>query len=1319
MKRVLGLDLGTTSIGWALVNEAENKEEKSSIVKLGVRVVPLSVEEQQNYGKGKDIETNAARTMKRSMRRNAQRYKLRRSNLKELLTTQGWITEQTPLCEDGPRTTFETYRLRAKGATEEITLEEFARVLLMINKKRGYKSSRKAASGDEGALIDGMGVAKLLYECNITPGEYVLELLQSGTKTMPEFYRSDLLDELNKVWNVQSQYYPTILTDDFKTTIIGRGKNDVSKIFYARYQVNTALNKAKDKKLQAYLWRVQALTDQLPIDQMASVICDICGHMAGQSSYLGNIGDRSKELFFGHKTVGQYLMEKLDNNPNESLKNLVFYRQDYQEEFNTLWNTQAQYHPELTNELKRKVANEIIFYQRPLKSQHHLISQCEFEPQLKVCPKSSPLFQEFKIWQKLNDMTINGTPLTGEMKERLAAQLNTVRKMSKTEVIKLFTGKTRGFDINFKELSGNETFAAMLEVCPDLSKQFLTFDCTLEGKEFGNQPAFRLWHLLYSYEGDNSNTGDESLIRHIIELTGLDSEKAKALSKVTFKDDYGSLSAKALRKILPFMKEGEQYSMACELAGYRHSAHSLTREELDARELKDQIEILKRNELRNPVVEKILNQMIHVVNGVSEQYGKPDEIRVEMARELKKNKKERAELTTSINATTREIETIRELLVKEFGILHPSHNDILRYRLYKELEKNGYKTLYTNTYIPREQLFTKGFDIEHIIPQARLFDDSFSNKTLEARDANIAKGKMTALDYVASITDANGLEQYKNRVEALLKCEAISKTKARKLLMPDSEVPEGFLNRDLNNTQYIARKAIEILEQMVRTVTPTIGSITDRLREDWQLIDLMKELNWDKYDRMGQTTFYEDHDGRRIGQIKDWTKRNDHRHHAMDALTIAFTRPELIQYLNNMSARSDRNGVIYNIELHQMYRDDDRKLRFYPPMPLDEFRAEAKRQLEAILVSIKAKNKVMTLNENRYQVGTETHRKVQLTPRGSLHNETVYGKSQQYATSEVAVGGKMTPEVAQQVACVQYREAILYRLNAFGGDAKKAFTGKNSLDKNPLWLDDMHTQQVPAKVKIVWFEDVYTVRKAIDATLNVDKVVDSHIRQILKARLTEFGGNTAKAFANLKENPIWLNEEKGIDIKRVTIFGPTTVEPIHRKYDHHGEAITDDNGMSIATDYIATGSNHHIAIYRDAEGNYQESVISFFEATERARQGLPIVDKYYKQNDGWQFLFSMKQNEYFVFPNPDKGFFPKDVDLLDSANANIISENLYRVQIIGSKDYTFRHHLETILNNDAKVKEILFKRCRTLSFVNDVVKVRVNHLGQIVTVGEY
>ncbi len=150
MKKILGLDLGTASIGWALVNEAENESEKSEIIKLGVRVNPLTVDEKTNFEKGKPLSTNADRTLKRGARRNLQRFKLRREALIKILIKNGFITDKTPLTELGKNTTHQTLELRAKSAKEKVSLEDLAKIFLAINKKRGYKSSRKAQNEEDG-----------------------------------------------------------------------------------------------------------------------------------------------------------------------------------------------------------------------------------------------------------------------------------------------------------------------------------------------------------------------------------------------------------------------------------------------------------------------------------------------------------------------------------------------------------------------------------------------------------------------------------------------------------------------------------------------------------------------------------------------------------------------------------------------------------------------------------------------------------------------------------------------------------------------------------------------------------------------------------------------------------------------------------------------------------------------------------------------------------------------------------------------------------------------------------------------------------------
>ena len=1385
MKRILGLDLGTTSIGWALVNEAENSEERSSITRLGVRVVPLTVDEQTNFEKGKSITTNADRTLKRSMRRSLQRYKLRRTALIDSLKKAGIIHDDTVLTENGPRTTFATLRARAKAATEKVSLEEFARILLMINKKRGYKSSRKAQSTEKGTLIDGMEVAKKLHDEQLTPGQYVYSLLLEGKNYIPDFYRSDLQAEFDAIWKYQKTFHSDILTDDFYDQLQNKSKTKTSSIFLGRYDIYTADNKGADRRLQQYRWRTEALNRELTQEELAFVIADINGAIYNSSGYLGAISDRSKKLYFNQQTIGQYILQELEADPHYSLKNQTFYRQDYLDEFERLWQTQAQFHTELTPELKKNVRDIIIFYQRPLKSKKAMLDICTFENRqvevsedgktriktvgLKVCPKSSPLFQEFKVWQVLNNLEIEyeapGEDLFAETEHRrllsleemelLAHELLYKDKLSKREALTILFGKAaKKYDLNYKEIEGNRTMATLYRAYfniialsgheeYDINKlsaneieeissnifsllgfnpDILHFDASLEGHSFDQQPLYQLWHLLYSYEGDNSKTGNEALITKLQSLCQCEREYAQVLANVTFQEDYGSLSSKAMRKILPHLQEGMQYDEACKAAKYRHSERSRTKEELANRTYLDRLELLPRNALRNPVVEKILNQMINVVNAVCDTYGRPDEIRIELARDLKQSAKEREKATADINEANLLNEKYRKILETEFGIPHVSRNDIIRYKLYMELKDNGFKTLYSDTYIPKDKLFSKDFDIEHIIPQARLFDDSFSNKTLEARDINIEKSNATAFDYILGKWGEERAAAYKAKIDDLYRKGVFSKAKHDKLLMREESIPEGFIDRDLRNSQYIAKKAREILEDLVSVVVPTIGSITDRLREDWQLVDVMQELNWEKYNRLGLTESYQDKDGRTIQRIKDWTKRNDHRHHAMDALSIAFTKQAYIQYLNNLNARSDKAGSIYGIEQRYLYRDGRGKLRFRAPIPLDQFRVEAKCQLEDILISIKAKNKVMTQNVNKTKSKEGSKRKVQLTPRGQLHNETIYGHTQHRISEEVKVDGKMTLERAALIAKKVYREAIIARLAQFGNAPKKAFTGKNSPEKNPIWLNEEHAEQVPSRVKLVYFEDYYPIRKPVSPDLKLDKVIDVGVRRILQERLEEFGGDAKKAFSNLDENPIYLNKEKGITIKSVRIRGVLSAIPLHEAKDHFGHVITDKEGKRRPVDYVQTASTHHIAVYRDAEGNLQDVAVSFLEATTRKALGLPVVDTDYNTSLGWKFLFSMKQNEYFIFPDIEHGFNPKDIDLFDPKNKAEISKRLYRVQKMSKTDsgrvYYFRHHLETTVEDNNELMGLTFKRLRTVEALEGVVKVRVNHLGDILPAKE-
>ncbi|MRM83804.1 type II CRISPR RNA-guided endonuclease Cas9 [Riemerella anatipestifer] len=1400
MKIILGLDLGTNSIGWALVREAQKEGEKSEIIKLGVRVNPLTVDEKTNFEAGRPLSTNADRTAKRSARRNLQRYKLRRKNLIDLLIKNQLIDKDTPLTEIGKNTTHQTLELRAKAARERIELEDLARVFLAINKKRGYRSSRKVNNEEEGQAVDGMAVAKKLYDENLTPGQYAYELLSKGKKYVPDFYRSDLQAEFDSIWKYQKQFYSQVLLDELYKELKGKNKSQTWAICKEPFAIEgiKLSEKGADLKLKKYQLRAEGLARKLDLELLAIVLQEINSDLNKSSGYLGAISDRSKELYFNKETVGENLWKQIQKNPHTSLKNQVFYRQDYLDEFEQIWEIQAQFHPQLTLALKEQIRDVVIFYQRKLKSQKGLLSFCQFESweierkdengnvilnkttQLpkrqtvgrRVAPKSSPLFQEFKIWQNINNLEVTKISegasknkketetLSDDERKLLFEELNLRGNLSQKEMLQILGLKDKEYKTNFSEgLEGNRTNAALFNIYQQIAENegygdwtkksaqeikeelkavfpqigiqanILDFNAELDGKEFENQASYQLWHLLYSAEEDDKINEEDQIIygnsavslkKKLCEKFGFTPEYAKWIANVSLQDDYGNLSTKAMRKIIPYLIDGNDYSEACALAGYNHS-NSLTKEENDNRELLDKLELLPKNSLRNPVVEKILNQMINVVNQVIETYGKPDEVRIELARELKKSAEERAEMTKGINEATRRNEDIKKRITKEFGISNPTKSDVVRYRLWEELAPLAYKDVFTGKQIKKEDLFSSKIDIEHIIPKALLFDDSFSNKTLAFRETNLKKADRTAYDFIESDYNAT-LDDYIQRVETLYNNAkgTISKGKRNKLLMAQKNLPDGFIERDLRNSQYIAKKAKAMLYQVFKDVNVTSGSITDRLREDWDLINVMKELNFPKYKALGLTEIEERYDigqekTKKVEVITDWTKRNDHRHHAMDALTVAFTTKSHVQYLNNLNTIHSLKGDEVDLELSKLYglkntitEVVNKNRKFIPPMP--NFREEAKKHIETILVSIKNKNKVYTKNINKTKKKSGHNTKEQLTPRGQLHKETVYGKSKRPMNKSTKINKNFSLEQAQLIINVQEKELVLRHLAQFDNNPAVAFDTK-TLKKMPLLKNGEPLKEV------LCFEEIFTIRKDITPDLKIEKVVDEKIKAILEQRKKDFGGNAKEAFSDLDKNPIWLNKEKGICIKRVTITGVSNAEALHHQKDHLGREILDDNGNPIPADFVSTGNNHHVAIYEDEKGKLQEKVVSLYEAVARANQGLPVVDKGLNEDLGWKFLFTMKQNEMFVFPNDD--FDINEIDLLDENNVKKISQYLFRVQKLATKNYMFRHHLETNVQEVKELNDIAYKSIRSTEPLKNIKKVRINHIGKIVQVGEY
>ena len=1158
MKKILGLDLGTTSIGWAYV--LENKKNGGEIKKLGVRIIPLSTKEKNEFNNGNQISTNAARTLKRGSRRNNQRFKQRRDNLISKLLELDFIQDANDLkTDDG----LALYEARARAVSEKVSKVDFAKILVLINKKRGYQSNRKA-------------------------------------------------------------------------------NNDES-----------------------------------------------------QTDYLEKIVNRDRELTNRGITVGQKLFELLQSNPLESLKNLVFLRISYVKEFDAIWQEQSKYYSELTSEIKHIIRDRIIFFQRDLKSQKGLLSKCMFEKSYRVIPVSSPVFQEFRIWQRLHDIRIKNRRhqeeiLSQEEKEFLFDILQESEELTGKAILKKLKLNTKEYSLNFKKIQGNVTRAKLLKIFTETGydiEGILDLDMTVSGDDFDKQPFMQLWHLIYSAKDD------EKLVRKLKEKFFFNEEQAREISKINYRLQYGSLSTKAIRNILPFMEKGLEYSEACSAAGYRHSDW-MTKEENEIRKLDERLELVRRNSLRNPVVEKVLNQVVNLVNAIidDKELGRPDEIRIEMARELKMPAKKRKSLTANIRDKTKRHEKIRKILLEEYGLKSVSRNDIIKYKLADEV---NWISIYSGKPIDHSLLFTSNYyDIEHIIPKSRLFDDSYLNKTICEASINKEKGNRTAFDYMETLGESI-FKQYLARVDELGKLKNFPKAKHKKLLMQQKDIPTDFINRQINETQYIARATAGMLKKICRNVLVTSGAVTALLRESWELPFVIQELNLDRYRALNQTKYKDiktNGNGRKRVEVlfrKDksgkeipWSKRQDHRHHAVDALVVACTKQAYIQKLNTLNQQFDKRESLR-----------EAAWKFLPPWK--GFRDDTKKSLESLLVSYKEKNKVTTKSRNylKRKGGERDIVQITETPRGPLHKETIYGKNRSYLRQKTPLK-KVTNDNLHLVCDKELRDLLSKHLKVNGGDSKKTFNTK----KNPIFYQGNLLEEVQM------FEEYYVVRKPINKELNIDKVVDGAIRKLLESRLDAFGNDKSKAFADLDSSPIYLNKAAGIVVKSVRVREyASQVEALH----HNGEK---------PVDFVFPKNNHHIAFYREEKGKVFAEGVSFFDAVKRKLAGEPVVKKEYGK--GVDYLFNIQKGDFFIFFDEEVTL---ETNLLDKKNYAQISKRLYRVQKISMRktapNIMFRHHYETTVTG---IEPFSFKHIQSLSnLIGKCQKVQVNILGDIIKVGEY
>ena len=1183
-KHVLGLDLGVGSIGWCLI-ALDAQGDPAEILGMGSRVVPLTnLGDDKAFSKGAAFTANQERTVRRTMRRGFARYQLRRYRLRRELEKVGMLPDaaliQLPLLE--------LWELRERAATagRRLTLPELGRVLCHINQKRGYrhaKSDAAAIVGDEG-------------------------------------------------------------------------------------------EKKKDSN----------------------------------SAYLAGIRANDEKLQAEHKTVGQYFAEQLRQNQSESptggisyrIKDQIFSRQRYIDEYDQIMAAQRVHYPDiLTDEFIRMLRDEVIFMQRPLKSCKHLVSLCEFEKQErvmrvqqddgkggwqlverrvkfgpKVAPKSSPLFQLCRIYEAVNNIRLtrpNGSPcdITPEERAKIVAHLQSSASLSFAALKKLLKEKALIADqLTTKSgLKGNSTrvaLASALQPYPqyhhlldmELETRMMTVQLTDEETgevterevavvtdSYVRQPLYRLWHILYSIEERDAMR--RALITQLgMKEEDLDGGLLDQLYRLDFvKPGYGNKSAKFICKLLPQLQQGLGYSEACAAVGYRHS-NSPTSEEITERTLLEKIPLLQRNELRQPLVEKILNQMINLVNALKAEYG-IDEVRVELARELKMSREERERMARN-NKDREERNKEVAAKIRECG-LYPTKPRIQKYMLWKEA---GRQCLYCGRSIEEEQCLREGgMEVEHIIPKSVLYDDSYGNKTCACRRCNKEKGNRTALEYIR----AKGWEdEYMERINERLKAKKISYSKYQRLRWLKEDIPSDFLERQLRLTQYISRQAMAILQQGIRRVSASEGGVTARLRSLWGYDDILHTLNLDRYDSMGETerVSREGETTEKL-RIKDWSKRKDHRHHAIDALVVASTRQGYIQRLNRVSSESEREAMSGEIEMQKVTKTDKLSLleRWLTQRPHLSVRAVSDKVAE-ILISYRPGKRVVTRGRNIYRKKTADGREVTcvqrgvLVPRGELMEASLYGK-----------------------ILSQGRERIVKRY--------------------PL-----HTLK--------------------------GEVVDPRLRELIAEYNQEI---TSKVKA--KGAPLYLDAAEKQEVRSVRCYvdKPSVAKAIPIRFDECGRAIT----------FVQSGNNHHLALYRTPKGKLVGSIVTFWDAVDRARYGIPLVithprevmEQVLQRGDipeqvlsllppsDWVFVDSLQQDEMVIIGLSDEEL----QRALEAQDYRKLSEHLYRVQKLSAGKYFIRYHLDTDVDEDNRSGRIpkFYQLSLDAYKKNNVRKVRVDLLGRI------
>ncbi|MBL4774843.1 MAG: type II CRISPR RNA-guided endonuclease Cas9 [Mariprofundus sp.] len=764
-------------------------------------------------------------------------------------------------------------------------------------------------------------------------------------------------------------------------------------------------------QINPYHLRVKALDETLSLHEFGRVLYHLnqrrgfkSNRKTGESdgkvaTALSDLQNKIDEC--GCRTLGEYLASI---EPSEQrIRCRYTKRSMYEDEFELLWSTQAKHHNNLfSNELKREIRN-IIFYQRPLKVQKFLVGLCEFEKKEIInqkgekqwsgkrrSPKGTWYAQQFRMLSEINNLIVidghDEWQLSEDldMRDKLVHALQRKKTMNFSAIRKLLFSKgDQPWDhirFNLEEggrdkLKGNATEYSLRRA---LKKKY-------DGLSIEQRDAL-IHDLLFLEE-------DDIVYRHCEHL-GLDEETTKKVMAINLEDTYFHLSQKAIKKLLPHLEQGFKYSDAVESV-----------EEYKRRDQINDVIIAQLEEppqLRNPIVQKALYEVRKVVNAIVREYGKPAKIRVEMARDLKASAKQRKEASFQNTKNRKRNDDIRTRLENEYAISNPSRDDVIKYRLWEEC---NHTCPYTNQTISAAMLFSSEVEIEHILPYSRSLDDSYINKTLCLSSENKIKGNQTP--YEAYHADEDRFHTMLTRVRKF--SGQFGYKKFNKFRQKEIQL-DSFIERQLNDTRYISREVSSYLEQLVGKyhVQSGRGQMTATLRRLWGLNGILHDS--------GEKT------------------REDHRHHAVDAVVTALSTPKALKAVSAAS----KYGRLDKLSMEQF------------PMPWDNFRHDIEAQIKSIVVSHRVMRKI----------------------RGALHEETAYGAlkfTNEKNTAMYAVRkpvAMLSHKEITQIGDERIRAAICSYILAKGFDPKDSADVKKALKDAATRPPVMASGQVIKRVRL-------------------------------------------------------------------------------------------------------------------------------------------------------------------------------------------------------------------------------------------------------------